>query len=52
MCLFQMWFSAMWPYTCMILIFYSTPAAFFCDATMHIYDDSTALEPRSCRMWD
>ena len=28
----------MWPYTCMILIFYSrlTPAVFFCDATMHI----------------
>jgi len=33
------------PYTCMILIFYSTPAMFFCDATMYIYDNSNALEP-------
>jgi len=41
-------FCAMWPYTCMILIFYSTSATFFCDLTMYIYDDSTALEPHSC----
>ena len=27
----------MWPYTCMILIFYSTPAVFFWDSTMYIY---------------
>jgi len=27
----------MWLYTCMVLIFYSTPAVFFCDATMYIY---------------
>jgi len=40
--------SAMWLYTRMILIFYSTPAVFFCDATMYIYDDSTTLEPHSC----
>jgi len=26
--------SVMTPYTCMKLIFYSTPAIFFCDATM------------------
>jgi len=41
-------FLQMWPYTCMVLIFYSTPAMFFCDATMHIYEDSTALEPHYC----
>jgi len=40
--------SAMWPYTRMVLIFYSTPAVFFCDATMYIYEDSTALEPHYC----
>ena len=38
---------AMWPYTCMILSFYST-LAMFCDAIMNIYDDSTALESHSC----
>jgi len=27
---------------------YSTPAVFFCDATMYIYEDSTALEPHYC----
>ena len=32
----------------MILIFYSTAARFFCDVTMHIYDNSTALEPHIC----
>ena len=31
---------------------FSTPTMFFCDATMYIYDDSTAFEPRSCWMWD
>jgi len=25
---------------------------FFCDATMYIYDDSTALEPHYCWMWE
>jgi len=38
----------MWPYTCMVLIFYSTPGMLFCDATMYIYEHSTALEPHSC----
>jgi len=33
-----------------LLIFYSTPAVFFCDATMYIYEDSTALEPHYCSM--
>ena len=33
MCPFQTWFSAMWPYTCMILTIYSTPSMFFCDET-------------------
>jgi len=33
MCPFQTWFSAMWPYTCMILTFYSSPSMFFCDET-------------------
>jgi len=42
----------MWPYTCILVIFDSTPAMFFCDATMYIYDDSTALEPHFCWMWD
>jgi len=42
----------MWPYTCIVLIFYSTPAMFFCDATMYIYEDSTALEPHYCWMWE
>jgi len=37
----------MQPYTSMMLIFYRTPAVFFCDAAMYIYDDSTALEPHS-----
>ena len=27
----------MWPYICMVLIFYSTPAVFFCDMTMYLY---------------
>jgi len=31
----------------MILIFYSAAARFF-DATMYIYDNSTALEPHTC----
>jgi len=25
---------------------------FFCDATMYIYDNSNALEPHSCWMWE
>jgi len=35
-------------YTCMMLIFYSTPAVFFFDATVSVYDNSTVLEPRYC----
>ena len=43
----------MWPYTCMIQIFYSTFAVFFCGATMYIHHDSTAaLEPHTCWTWD
>jgi len=41
-------FAAMWPYTCVTLIFYSIPAVFFRDEATYIYDDSTALEPHSC----
>jgi len=38
--------SAMWLYICMILILCSRPTpAMFCDATMYIYYNSTALEP-------
>jgi len=35
----------MWPYNCVILFFYRTPAIFFGDVTIYIYDSSTALEP-------
>ena len=51
-CGIPLWLSAMWLYTCMILIFYSAPIMFFCDATMYIYDDSDARQPHSCWMWD
>jgi len=36
----------------MTVIFYSTPAMFFCVATMYIYDNSTSLEPHSCWLWN
>jgi len=42
----------MWPYICMIPIFCSRPTpAMFCDETMYIYYNSTALEPHYCWMW-
>jgi len=36
----------------MELIFYSTSAMFFCDVIMYIHEDSIALEPHYCWMWE